>query len=61
MADWWIKVSWDPDTENSNVDHSNDDCGPYLQFLHKLFIFCNDPYSIDNDLHQKLDFKNPQK
>jgi len=61
MAGWRIKVSWDPDTENGNVDHSNDDGSSDLQFLHKLLILSDDPYSIYDDLHEELDFKNPEK
>lgn len=59
MANWWIKVSRDPDTENCNVNHGDDDGSPDLQFLHKLLVVCDDPYSIYNNLHQKLNFKNP--
>lgn len=51
----------DPDTENGDVDSSDDNyCAP-LQACDSASMFGNEGDSIDDDLHEKLYLEDPKE
>lgn len=51
----------DPDAKDCNIDAGDNERCPPFQFPHCALVFCDDCNTIDNDLHQQLDFKHPEK
>lgn len=61
LAGRWYNVRRDPDAKDGNVDAGNDNgCAPF-EPRHGACVLCNNGNSIDNDLHEELDFKHPQE
>lgn len=54
-------MSRNEDTEDSNVNERNDQSRSPFKIPNRLSTLCNDRDSVDDNLHQKLDFKNPTK
>jgi hypothetical protein len=54
-------VSWDPDIEDRNIDSGdNAGCDPF-DFNDSVLSFGHHVYSVDDNLHETLYFKNPAK
>jgi hypothetical protein len=54
-------VRGDEDNEDSNIDGANDNqCAP-LDSLDRTTVFCDKCNPIDDDLHKKLNLKNPEE
>lgn len=51
----------DPDTKDGYVDAGNNACCAPFQLHYRAIVLCDNCNSIDNDLHQQLDFKHPEK
>ena len=52
-------MSWNPDTHNHDVHRSNENDSSPLQSPHGSTMFRNEGDSVDDDLHQELDLKDP--
>lgn len=52
-------MRWDPNTEDCNIYSSDDSDSSPFEFFHRATMLSNESDSIDDDLHQKLDLKDP--
>jgi hypothetical protein len=59
FADRRVLMCRNPNAEDSDIDRCDDDRSPNLQLFRKLPIVRDDCYSVDDDLHQKLNFEDP--
>lgn len=51
----------DPDAEDGNVDHRDDSSGTPFQPAHKYLVIRDNSDSVDDNLHQQLNFKHPEE
>jgi hypothetical protein len=61
LADWRDGVGGNPDGEDGDVDGSDDDDGAPLDVADGISVLSNECDSIDNNLHEQLDLKDPEK
>lgn len=61
LRDWWNSVRRDPYDKHRNVDGSDESDSPPLQFGNCTSMLNDQSYSVDDNLHKKLDFKNPKE
>lgn len=54
-------MSRNEDTEDGYVNERNNQSRSPFKIPNRLSVLRNDRDSVDDDLHQKLDFKNPTK
>jgi hypothetical protein len=54
-------MSRNPDSKDGNVDKSDGKGGSPLQLKDSRSMFGDDRDSIDDNLHKKLDFKDPEE
>jgi hypothetical protein len=61
LADWRNSVGGNPDGKDGDVDGSDDnDCAP-LDVADSISVLSNECDSIDNNLHEQLDLKDPEE
>jgi hypothetical protein len=61
LANGRRRVGGDPDGEDGNVDGSDDDDGSPFDVADSFAVLGDECNSIDDDLHEQLDFKDPEK
>lgn len=54
-------MSRDPDAEHHNIDHGDDRSGYPFDLYDQPSIFRNDINSVDDNLHEQLDFEYPEE
>ena len=54
-------MGWYPDTKDGNVDHGDEHSGTPFHPPDCLWTLCDDSNSVDDDLHQELDLKDPEE
>jgi hypothetical protein len=57
--DRWYGMCWDPDDEDGNVDAGDESNSAPLQSCNSTTVLGDQGNSVDDNLHQELDFEHP--